>query len=556
LFFLIKLLAVYLPFEEFILKWLPVSDQLYLLMRQIPDLMVMSMAAVLLANRLLAGKTVPIIGGRVDVCLALFVCWAFMTILLNPDANVLTNILNIKALLRYILLIYILLLLNPSHMEIKSLFKWLGCAILIQVLIGVFQFLGGTSARDFLAARHVSEGIGSAIKTFTGDRFADRNDLMGTMGDNISFGYFIMLGAVLLLFRGLHLSLFQVLGILMLMAMTFLSGSKAIFLTTLMIGCGYGVWRWGWQRMMLLSFVSLPLVLLMVYLALPADLIASASEAGEQLLQGMMNSRLGILVYIVPKLLLTPQNIIGFAPDKEHFAEYVAYALPMTPGILLAVLPHVLEDVYWAAMYIYYGLVGFVLWCAFLVFMYRSTDVHTPEQAAPVAEVVDVLQTPAFLCRQTDLIRAAAETGKPVNLKKGQFLAPWDMAQVLAKAVATGNDDILLCERGVCFGYNNLVADMRSLVVMRQTGQPVVFDATHAVQQPGGRGSVSGGQREYVPALARAAVATGIAALFMEVHPDPAQARSDGPNSLALDDLAGLLRVLKRLDAVVKADVA
>ncbi|ATX81321.1 2-dehydro-3-deoxyphosphooctonate aldolase (KDO 8-P synthase) [Mariprofundus ferrinatatus] len=180
------------------------------------------------------------------------------------------------------------------------------------------------------------------------------------------------------------------------------------------------------------------------------------------------------------------------------------------------------------------------------------TDVHTPEQARAVAEVADILQTPAFLCRQTDFIRAVAETGKPVNIKKGQFLAPWDMKHVLDKALATGNDQIMLCERGASFGYNNLVSDMRSLLVMKEFGAPVVFDATHSVQQPGGLGGATGGNREFVPGLSQAAVATGIAALFMEVHPDPDRALSDGPNSLALADLPRLLDRLKRLDAVAK----
>jgi len=180
------------------------------------------------------------------------------------------------------------------------------------------------------------------------------------------------------------------------------------------------------------------------------------------------------------------------------------------------------------------------------------TDVHVPEQIAPVAEVADVLQTPAFLCRQTDFIRAVAAAGRPVNIKKGQFLAPRDMEHVLEKALAVGNRDIMLCERGASFGYNNLVSDMRALMVMRETGAPVVYDATHSVQQPGGLGDASGGQRELVPGLARAAVATGVAAVFMEVHPDPDRALSDGPNSLALDSLEGLLKVLKRLDEVVK----
>jgi len=182
------------------------------------------------------------------------------------------------------------------------------------------------------------------------------------------------------------------------------------------------------------------------------------------------------------------------------------------------------------------------------------TDVHTPEQAKPVAEVADVLQTPAFLCRQTDFIQAVASCGRPVNIKKGQFLAPVDMAQVLAKAQATGNWDIMLCERGTSFGYNNLVSDMRSLVVMSETGQPVVFDATHSVQQPGGLGTATGGNREHVPALARAAVAVGVAAVFMEVHPNPDEAKSDGPNSLALNHLEGLLTKLVKLDQVCKSN--
>ncbi|GAO35751.1 2-dehydro-3-deoxyphosphooctonate aldolase [Sulfuricella sp. T08] len=181
------------------------------------------------------------------------------------------------------------------------------------------------------------------------------------------------------------------------------------------------------------------------------------------------------------------------------------------------------------------------------------TDVHAIDEIAPVAAVVDVLQTPAFLCRQTDFIHAAARAGKPVNIKKGQFLAPWDMKNVVDKArEASGQDNIMVCERGVSFGYNNLVSDMRSLMVMRETGCPVVFDATHSVQLPGGQGDKSGGQREFVPVLARAAVASGISGLFMETHPNPDQALSDGPNAWPLDKMRGLLETLKLLDALVK----
>jgi 2-dehydro-3-deoxyphosphooctonate aldolase (KDO 8-P synthase) len=182
------------------------------------------------------------------------------------------------------------------------------------------------------------------------------------------------------------------------------------------------------------------------------------------------------------------------------------------------------------------------------------TDVHESDQAAPVAAVVDVLQTPAFLCRQTDFVRAVASAGKPVNIKKGQFLAPGEMRNVVTKAKqASGADNILVCERGYAFGYNNLVSDMRSLAILRETGCPVVFDATHSVQLPGGQGSASGGQREHVPVLARAAVAAGVAGVFMETHPDPARALSDGPNAWPLDLMEPLLRLLKALDDLVKA---
>jgi 2-dehydro-3-deoxyphosphooctonate aldolase (KDO 8-P synthase) len=181
------------------------------------------------------------------------------------------------------------------------------------------------------------------------------------------------------------------------------------------------------------------------------------------------------------------------------------------------------------------------------------TDVHAEEEIGEVAKVVDVLQTPAFLCRQTDFIRAVAAAGKPVNIKKGQFLAPEDMANVVAKArEASGRDNIMVCERGASFGYHNLVSDMRSLAIMRATGCPVVFDATHSVQLPGGLGTSSGGQREFVPVLARAAVAAGVAGIFMETHPDPAHAPSDGPNAWPLKRMRELLETLVELDRTVK----
>jgi 2-dehydro-3-deoxyphosphooctonate aldolase (KDO 8-P synthase) len=180
------------------------------------------------------------------------------------------------------------------------------------------------------------------------------------------------------------------------------------------------------------------------------------------------------------------------------------------------------------------------------------TDVHEDTPLAEVAAVVDVLQTPAFLCRQTNFIVGVCSQGKPVNIKKGQFLSPWEMQNVVDKARSTGNVQIMVCERGFSFGYNNLVSDMRSLAIMRSTGCPVVFDATHSVQLPGGQGQSSGGQREHVPVLARAAMAAGVAGIFMETHPDPAKAMSDGPNAWPLDRMASLLATLKELDVAVK----
>jgi 2-dehydro-3-deoxyphosphooctonate aldolase (KDO 8-P synthase) len=183
------------------------------------------------------------------------------------------------------------------------------------------------------------------------------------------------------------------------------------------------------------------------------------------------------------------------------------------------------------------------------------TDVHEPGQCAPVAEAVDVLQIPAFLCRQTDLLIAAGETGRAINVKKGQFLAPWDMKNVLAKIESTGNRKVMLCERGASFGYNTLVSDMRALPILAETGAPVVFDATHSVQQPGGQGTASGGERQFIPVLARAAVAIGVAAVFMETHEDPDRAPSDGPNMIPLKQMPALIEELMEFDRLAKSRV-
>lgn len=368
---ILKFLAFYLPLEELFLKWLPVSDQVYLVLRQMPDLLVMGLAASLLTYRLAIARSIPAVGGRVDLYLVLFVFWSFATILVNQGADLFICMLNIKALLRYILLLYILLLLNPSPEQIRNLIKWIVAAVTVQALMGVVQLVGGLSVRDFLAARHVSEGIGGAVKKFTGDRFEGQNDLMGTMGDNISYGYLIMLGVILILFKSQRSIGIRALFALFLITLTFLSGSKAIFLVSLMVGYGYCLWRWGRSNTLLMSFLVLPLLAIVTYLVLPGDVIETAKVSSQRLFEGMMNSRLGILVYIMPELLWNPYSVIGFSPDKDFFSDFVEASLPSIPTVLLVVLSHVIEDVYWAAMYIYYGMIGFALWCLFLRSIYK-----------------------------------------------------------------------------------------------------------------------------------------------------------------------------------------
>lgn len=369
---IIKALALYLPFEVFILKWLPVGDTTYLVLRELPDLIILSMAGLLLVKWLLAERSIPIAGGGIDVYLALFVFWAFVTILMNPGADIFTGILNIKAILRYVLLLYILLMLDPTPEQIDGFLNWLGIVIFVQAIIGILQFFGGDSVTELLAARHVSEAIGGVRKIFTGGR--EGNDLMGTMGDTISFGYFMMLGLILQLSVRPSLSLLRAGAVFVFLVLTFLSGSKAIFLTSLMIIYGFLVSRMGLKKVLMGTLLLLPILLFigyMAYMAIPDSMIEAASAAFSYMMAGMMNSRLGIVVYILPKIILTPHNIIGFSPDKKFISEYVFAAFPSVPVILLSVLPKVLDDVYWVAMYFYYGLVGFTLWILFLLSVYR-----------------------------------------------------------------------------------------------------------------------------------------------------------------------------------------
>ncbi len=364
-------LVVYLPLQEFILKWLPVGDIGYSLLRQAPDLLVFGLMGLLMLERLLLVRPISIIGGRVDFYLLLFILLAFATLLLNPGADVFLGVANIKALLRYVLLIYIILLLNPNEGQIDKLVRWFWLAITIQLFVGLFQLVGGISARDFLSARSASEGLGGIVKDFTGNRFEDRNDLMGTMGDTISYAYFLMIGFVFwILKKPRKVREIWFVGSIFI-ALIYLSGSKSVFVTSIMVLMGYLVWQYGYKRLLVWCVVVLPLLMVFAWATISVDRVVEAQANTSQLMEGMMNSRLGIIVYILPELFLSGHNIIGFSPDKYVFTEFVTINFPMVPAILIAVLPYVIEDVYWVAMYVYYGLFGFVCWLLFLFHVYK-----------------------------------------------------------------------------------------------------------------------------------------------------------------------------------------
>lgn len=377
---LIKLLAIYLPFEEFFLKWLPVSDYTYLLLRQMPDAIVFALALVLLMAKLSSAKNIPAVGRKTDTLLFLFVVWAFVTLLLNPAADTVLGLANIKALLRYVTLVYIVLMLNPSEKQINNLIQWILLAVACQTMIGLFQLIGGIPVRDFLAARHASEGIGGIIsKDFTGDRFEGVNDLMGTMGDTISFAYFLLVGMVIWLFSSRFGSLKYWLGIMALFVPIYLSGSRSVVITVFLLIIVHQIWVNGWRRSTRLIFALLALLVPLGLVMLPSGMPAGGGDdrsfwfifSGDYL-ESALNQRLGMIVYLVPKILFSAHSIVGFSPDVFYFAEFIANNFLMVPQILIAVLPYILEDVYWIAIYVYYGLIGFSFWLFFLFFLQKK----------------------------------------------------------------------------------------------------------------------------------------------------------------------------------------
>lgn len=372
---LIYILGFYLPLEEFILKWLPVGDQAYLLLRQLIDVIVLSMFALLVLKRVFTGRTIPVIGGGCDALLFIFIACAALTSLLN-HADVALSIANIKALLRYVLLIYITLMLDPSEKQINRLLLWISIAIIGQIIFGAFQFAGGFAARDFLAARHVSDTIAGIATDFTGDRFEDINDLMGTMGNTIAFGMFLLVGVSMWLVSHRLGGLKYWLGFCILLVPIYLTGSRSVILSALfLLLVNYGlVFNFSKlsRRILLLIPLLIPLFFLSEYIIETENHKSFSYIFTSDYIQEALNQRLGILVYIGPQISLSPHSLLGYSPDKFIFIDFVHANLTMVPQILVDVLEYVIEDVYWVALFIYYGWIGLIIWGLFLFNIWKK----------------------------------------------------------------------------------------------------------------------------------------------------------------------------------------
>ena len=372
---LIYILGFYLPLEEFILKWLPVSDQAYLMLRQLIDLIVFSMFALLVLKRLFTGRSVPVIGRGCDVLLFLFLACAALTSLLN-HADVALSIANIKALLRYILLIYIILLLDPTEKQIIRLLRWIGAAIIGQLFIGIFQYAGGFAARDFLAARHVSDNVAGIATDFTGDRFEDINDLMGTMGNTIAFGMFLLVGISMWLVSHRLGRLRYWLGFFLLFIPIYLTGSRSVVLSALFLllvnyGLVFNFTKLA-RKILLLVPLVIPFLFLSDYLIDTENHKSFSYIFTPDYIQEALNQRLGILVYLGPHISFSSHSLLGYSPDKFIFIDFVHAHLKMVPQILVDVLEYVIEDVYWVALFIYYGWVGLIIWGLFLFQIWKK----------------------------------------------------------------------------------------------------------------------------------------------------------------------------------------
>ncbi len=380
---LIILLSVYLPYEEIVLKVLPLSDQQYIWARQIPDLVVFSMAFILLIGQSGSSKKIMTVAGRNVVnCFVLFLLWSLAVLAINQQADIFIALANIKALLRYVLLIFIIIILNPSDGQIRKIMWWVMIAVGGQMIIGFIQFFGGIPARDFLAARHVADDAGLLVKNFTGDRFEGVNDLMGTMGDTISFAFFMIIGMTVWIFSYKGKALFLWLGVVAFLILIYLSGSRTATLVAIILPIGFIVWRNGLYKSAVLMAVMSLFILPIGILVLGVDISIDMSDRRsfqfmftEDYVESAMNQRLGIISRIFPQMLFDMQAIVGFSSDKNVFIRHALNEYTEIPYVLSLVLPHVLEDVYWVALYAYYGLIGFLMFSALLYFMIKRVRI-------------------------------------------------------------------------------------------------------------------------------------------------------------------------------------
>lgn len=415
----IRWLAVYLPFQEILLKWLPVPDQIFLLLRQVPDLMLFGLMAAVIAERIMRQARWRVIGGGADFFLLAFVVWCVVTLALNPGANLFTAIANIKAILRYLVLFYLVLLFAPGEREIQRLLSWLRVALAIQCAVGLIQFAGGVQMRDVLAARNVQEGIGDVVIAFTGDKFEGVNDLMGTMGNNISFGYFMLVGLLLVLSnpgKDLKRTVLAALFCLLIL----LSGARIILIAGVLAVGGYVLIRMPvWQAILFALVIAPGLAIAVLYTLI---YIANSSQDIDntsflfifraEYIQIALNQRLGILLYILPELLTDAWYLVGYSADKGYLASQVIPYIPGIPYMIVAVAFEVLEDVYWVAMLMYFGFIGVAFWVLFLQRLFirlwplrRSADMLT-RRLSYVACSLIILSVPLNLLNQAYEVRS------------------------------------------------------------------------------------------------------------------------------------------------------
>jgi hypothetical protein len=383
---LIKFLGVYLPVEEFVLKWLPINDQYYQWLRQIPDFIILFYAFTLIFYRAILGLRMPKIGNGCDLFLVLFLVSTILSYAVNPTADFIIWLLSVKALVRYILIIYIIMILGPTNRQINSVINWITFAIGCQIFIGFFQYLGGISARDILAARRVTEGVGGIVMDFTGDRFEGVNDLFGTMGNTINYAYFMLIGLSIWIFSSKFNSFKYWIITSILFVFIYLTGSRASMLAALLLILGSQKKIKGWVSVfkILLIFIFLisPLYLLLDSNSsspYDVDTKSISSLFTEGYLEAAMNQRLGIIVYIVPNIIFGFENIFGFV-SAELVVEFIKNKLPMVPEILTNVLILMIDDVYWVAIYLYYGVVGFGFIIAFLIAIFNSISLIRKQQ--------------------------------------------------------------------------------------------------------------------------------------------------------------------------------